>query len=143
MPVCESFLKFFELLMDYLSAPILKRPSVAFVTTCKGRLHHIKQTLPLIIAQHPDEIVVVDYGCPDRVGDWVKAHFPDVKVVRVEGDTGFCLAKARNVGAMNTRATWLCFIDADVEIAPRWIEWLRQNLEDGFFISEHILKAGM
>jgi len=66
----------------------------AFVTTCKGRLHHLQQTLPLIAAQAPDEIVVVDYGCPQNSGDWVEAHFPGVKVVRTTDDPGFCLPRA-------------------------------------------------
>ncbi|OOY49704.1 glycosyltransferase family 2 protein [Solemya velum gill symbiont] len=106
--------------------------SVAFVTTCKSRLHHIKQTLPPIVAQAPDEIVVVDYGCPDKSGDWIEDHYPTVKVVRVNDDEDFCVARARNIGVAATSSEWICFIDADILITPGWLDWLRQNLHPSF-----------
>ncbi len=107
--------------------------SIAFVTTCKGRLHHIQQTLPLIVSQAPDEVIVVDYGCPQRVGDWVESHYPQVKVVRVEDDPGFCLPRARNIGAKHATSPWICFIDADVRIAPGWLQWLRTHVHPNFY----------
>jgi glycosyltransferase involved in cell wall biosynthesis len=108
-------------------------PSIAFVTTCKARLHHIKITLPLIIQQSPTEIVVVDYACPDGVGDWVEELYPQVKVVRVNNEEGFCLAHARNLGAAQTTADWICFIDADIRIQGDWVQWMQQNLDQRFF----------
>src|SRR6185369_6037579 len=98
---------------------------VGFVTTCKGRLHHIQRTLPLIVAQLPKEVVVVDYGCPQSVGDWVETHFPNVTVVRVGDDPGFCLSRARNIGARQTSAPWICFTDADALITSGWTDWMR------------------
>lgn len=106
---------------------------IAFVTTCKGRLHHIKECLPLIVAQSPAEIVVVDYGCPDKVGDWIESNFPEVKVVRIEDDTGFCLPRARNIGAQNTESPWICFVDADIRTRNDWVDWMKQNLDPSFF----------
>ena len=107
--------------------------SIAFVTTCKGRLHHLKETLPLIVAQAPDEIIVVDYGCPQGTGDWVETHYPGVSVVRVTDDPGFCVARARNLGAARSSSRWVCFIDADVRINAGWVAWLRGNLHPKFF----------
>ncbi|HSC84779.1 MAG TPA: galactosyltransferase-related protein [Pseudomonas sp.] len=106
---------------------------IAFVTTCKGRLHHIKQTLATIVAEAPAEIILVDYACPDNTGDWVEKNFPSVKVVRVKDDAGFCLPRARNIGAANSSAPWLCFIDADIKVQSGWIEWMRNNLDNSCF----------
>jgi glycosyltransferase involved in cell wall biosynthesis len=106
---------------------------IAFVTTCKGRLHHIKQTLPTIIAESPAEIILVDYGCPDNTGDWVEEHYPEVKVVRVNDDPGFCLPRARNIGAAHSSAPWLCFIDADIKVRSGWLDWMQQHLSEGCF----------
>lgn len=106
---------------------------VAFVTTCKGRLHHIKRTLPMLVAQSPAEIVVVDYGCPDGVGDWVDMNYPEVTVVRAEDDAGFCVARARNLGARKTTSPWICFIDADVQVMTGWGDWMKKNLDPRFF----------
>ena len=36
-------------------------PAICFVVTCKGRLHHLRQTLPALAAQAGTECVVVDY----------------------------------------------------------------------------------
>ena len=70
---------------------------IAFVVTCKGRLHHLKETLPLIVKQEPDEIVVVDYGCPDGTAAWVAVNFPRVKIVQFDSPS-FNVSHARNLG---------------------------------------------
>ena len=106
---------------------------IAFVTVCKGRLHHIRQTLPRLVEQVPDEIVVVDYDCPQGVGAWVQAHHPSVRVVHVHDEQGFCLSRGRNEGARSTTAPWICFIDADVLIEPGWVDWMRSNLRGTTF----------
>ncbi len=107
--------------------------SIAFITTCKGRLHHLRETLPLMSGAGASEVIVVDYGCPDGAGDWVEQNCAGVRVMRVTDDPGFCLARARNIGARHTRADWLVFIDADVKVSPGWVEWMRQHLERGRF----------
>lgn len=104
---------------------------IAFVTTCKNRLHHLQQTLPRWVAEGVDEIVVVDYGCPQGTGDWVEANWPQVRVVRVDDDPGFCAARARNFGAAAVTAEWVCFIDADILVQAGWLRWMRHNLAAG------------
>lgn len=103
--------------------------SIAFITTCKNRLHHIRQTLPLMMTQGADEVILVDYGCPEGSGAWAEDHVPGAKVVRVEGDPGFCTARARNAGAAQASADWLVMIDGDVCAAPGWGDWMRENLQ--------------
>lgn len=105
---------------------------IAFVVTCKGRLHHLKETLPLIVKQEPDEIVVVDYGCPDGTAAWVAVNFPRVKIVQFDSPS-FNVSHARNLGAQAVQSMWLCFIDADIRIAPGWLEWLRKNMRPNTF----------
>ena len=75
---------------------------VSIVTTSKGRLHHIRDTVPRMLACGVDEVLVVDYGCPDGTGDWVERHCPGARVLRVTDDPGFCLPRARNLGARAT-----------------------------------------
>ena len=106
---------------------------IAFVTTCKNRLHHLQRTLPLWVAEAPDEIVVVDYGCPQGTGDWVEANWPQVRVLRVTDDPGFCVSRARNLGAAAADAEWVCFIDADILVRAGWVAWMRAHLRPGGF----------
>src|SRR5215467_11575077 len=91
-------------------------PHLSFVTVCKARLEHLEQTLPLLAAQPGTEAIVVDYGCPQGTRSWVRERFPGVKVVEVDDDPGFCVARARNLGAAAASAPRLCFVDADVRL---------------------------
>jgi len=62
------------------------------------------QTVP------PHEVIVVDDGSPDDVGDHVERHHPSVRVIR-QANQG-CGA-ARNTGAAAATGDWLAFLDAD------------------------------
>jgi glycosyltransferase involved in cell wall biosynthesis len=78
-----------------------------------GRLHHLRQSLPLLASQPRVRCIVVDYGCPDDAGGWVEQNHPQVLVVRAVGVGGFNISKARNLGALHATTPWLCFMDAD------------------------------
>ena len=43
-------------------------PKFSIVTTCKGRLGNLKQSLPTFVAEAAAEVVVVDYDCPEGTG---------------------------------------------------------------------------
>lgn len=103
--------------------------NISVVTTCKGRLRHLQQTLPLLVAQEPAEIIVVDYGCPDNAGDWIAKNYPAVIVIRVNDDQGFCVARARNFGAMAASFDWIFFIDADIQVSTKLFEWMNSSLD--------------
>ncbi len=109
-------------------------PDLCFVTTCKGRLHHLRQTLPTMLAQPGTACVVVDYDCPDGAGDWVAANYPQVQLVRVPGRPTFEIARARNLGAQAATAPWLCFVDADTLLAPRFAQTVRPLLAEGRYL---------
>ena len=94
----------------------------SIVTTCKGRLHHLKQTLPRFLAQRDTEVVVVDYDCPDGTKEYVRREHPAAKVVPVIEAPVFNISRARNLGAEAATGEWLVFLDADVVIAPDMME---------------------
>lgn len=93
-------------------------PAVSIVTTCMGRLAHLREALPTWTGQPGAEVVVVDWSCPEACGDWAAAAFPGVKVVRVPGRAHFHLTAARNAGAAAASGPWLAFLDADVRLDP-------------------------
>ena len=96
-------------------------PALTFVTTCKGRLEFLRKTLPLLAAQPSAACVVVDYDCPDRCGDWVAAHLPQVTVVRIADPGPFNVSRARNAGVAAARTAAICLIDSDVRIASDFV----------------------
>ncbi|MDO8788990.1 MAG: glycosyltransferase family 2 protein [Sulfuritalea sp.] len=102
---------------------------ISHITTCKGRLDHLRQTLPTVASQRDVESIVVDYDCPDGTAAWVAANLPEVTVVRVSESAGFHLTRARNLGAAAATAPWLAFFDADIAWAPTFAEQLIAQLE--------------
>jgi glycosyltransferase involved in cell wall biosynthesis len=106
---------------------------LSIITTCKGRLAHLQQSLPRM-AGHPNtEVIVVDYDCPERAGDWVAAEYPEVRVVRVSDAPTFNISHARNLGAQSARGQWLGFVDADILLAQGFVEQALPLLREGAF----------
>jgi glycosyltransferase involved in cell wall biosynthesis len=109
-------------------------PLLSAIVTCKGRLEHLKLTLPALMALPDCEVVVVDYDCPDGAAAWVRDGYPAAKVVQLSDRPFFNLAKARNAGAALATAPWLLLIDADVIVEPTLTKAVRPNLRPGVFM---------
>lgn len=96
-------------------------PAASVVITCKGRLAHLKVTIPLWLQQDvPCEVVVVDYGCPEGTADWIESlDKPQIRAIRVTNDTEhFNQPRARNIGARYAATDTLIFADADFIASP-------------------------
>jgi glycosyltransferase involved in cell wall biosynthesis len=102
------------------------------ITTCMGRLEHLKRTLPAMLRQEC-EVVVVDYSCPEQSGAWVEEKYPGVKVVRVAGQDTFSNWKARNSGAGEATGDLLIFCDADVVLRDGAVAEVVDSLPDRSF----------
>ncbi|RTL56985.1 MAG: glycosyltransferase [Rhodocyclaceae bacterium] len=110
-------------------------PGISFITTCKGRLAHLKETLPLLAAQGGEhEVIVVDYDCPQGAAAWVAENFPTVRVVRESNAPEFKAGRARNLGAAVARQPWLMFVDADVRLPPAFGNYIQPALAPGRYL---------
>jgi glycosyltransferase involved in cell wall biosynthesis len=109
-------------------------PDISFITTCKGRLNHLKQTLPRLVTQPNCECIVVDYDCPDGTANWVQQHFPSVTVVHVEHASRFHKSHAQNLGIATSTAPWLCLIDADILIDTSFKTTIAPYLGNGIYL---------
>jgi hypothetical protein len=122
-------------------------PDICFITTCRGRLAHLKRALPTFASQPGTACVVVDYDCPEGTADWVEANHPEVQVVKARERPRYEAARARNMGAQAPaalQAQWLCFVDADALLAPEFAETVRPLLSPGCFLrpAPRTLEAG-
>jgi len=106
---------------------------VTYITSCKGRLAHLRQTLPRVVSQPGVHCVVVDYDCPDGTARWVEENCPSVEVVKFSNTPGFSIAKARNAGAAVAKTEWLAFFDADILVEQDFFARLRPVLQSGSF----------
>lgn len=99
----------------------------SIITSCMGRLEHLKQSLPAMLRQDA-QVIVVDYSCPERSGEYVETNFPAAQVVRVEGETEYCNSRSRNAGAAIATGEMLIFCDADTIIADHGVAWIDEHL---------------
>ena len=113
-------------------------PLMTFVTTCKGRLEDLQQTLPRLVTQPKTQVIVVDYSCPQQCGQWVRNNFPEVTVVDIPDKDVFDRSHAKNSGVAAANTPWICLIDADVELDPEFSETVIAMLQPGsFYRSSH------
>ena len=109
------------------------------ITTCKGRLHHLKETLPLVLSRTKADVVLVDASCPDGSGDWAMTlHNPKLTVLSKELPY-WNAPIVRNAGAklaIKNGATHLIFLDADTIVQEGFWEALVGRLDqDTFFFT--------
>jgi glycosyltransferase involved in cell wall biosynthesis len=113
-------------------------PIITFIVTCKGRLQHLKHSLPRLVAQKKSQTILVDFECPDGAGDWAEAEFKQVKVIRLKGGE-FNVSKARNEGLANASTDWIGFVDADVVLTRDFAERVIDRISDGnFYMFEQV-----
>lgn len=108
----------------------------SLITTSKSRLEHLKLSLPAMLRQSCSEVIVVDFSCPEGTADYVRTHFPEVRVVAVDGEEHFSNWKARNAGASVATSDVLVFCDADTILADDAIARISDSLPAkafGFF----------
>lgn len=96
------------------------------IVTCKGRLPHLRVTLPLMVAEAPELLCLVDAGCPQGAGEWAEHWFQrqrpsaELLVVRCGATTEpFHKAAANNAGARAAAARGaqrFLFLDADTVV---------------------------
>jgi GT2 family glycosyltransferase len=70
----------------------------------------------------PEEIIVVDNASTDDTREWVRGHYPRIRLVE---NTGNAFASAaRNLGARHATREFLLFVDDDNDVDPRMVEEL-------------------
>jgi glycosyltransferase involved in cell wall biosynthesis len=118
-------------------------PFLTFIVTAKARLDHLQATLPSLLQQPGCCSIVVDYDCPQDTKTWIEQHHPDVEVVHVHPRPEFNASEARNRGALAAKTEWLCFLDADVFIAPHFYDSVRPLLDTPCFVRFERLTPGL
>jgi glycosyltransferase involved in cell wall biosynthesis len=117
---------------------MVKTPQkISFCITCKGRLEHLKKTLPENLkntADYPNvEFVVLDYGSEDGLADWIEQHYQaemdsgKIRYARFEPAPHFHMAHAKNMAHRVATGDILCNLDADNFIPSGFVNWLDEQ----------------
>ncbi len=113
---------------------------ISLCTTCMGRAHHLKQTLPRNLADSVDwtrpdavEFVILDYSSPDDLAQWITTDpalrpYHEAGILRFassEGHTRFRHSHAKNMAHALATGAVVCNVDADNFVGRGFIPYLR------------------
>jgi GT2 family glycosyltransferase len=68
------------------------------------------------------EVLVIDNNSVDGSGDLVKEKYPEVKVIELKENVGFC--KANNLGAKEAKGDLYVFLNNDTLVTKTWLSEL-------------------
>jgi GT2 family glycosyltransferase len=84
-----------------------------FLPVCLAALH--AQTFPKACT----EVILVDDASADGSAPFVRANYPEVKVIQAEHNRGFIASC--HTGADAARGEWLVMLNNDTEVEPGWL----------------------
>ncbi len=83
----------------------------------------LEEFLPNVIANCDPalaEVVVADNASTDDSVDYMKTHFPDIRLIENGSNGGF--ATGYNLALRQVEAQYYVLLNSDIEVAPHWIE---------------------
>jgi glycosyltransferase involved in cell wall biosynthesis len=102
--------------------------SVTVCVVVKDRLELMQRCLEAILAEDPDEVVVVDNGSTDGTWEWLRSvPDPRLEVVQDHGSLG----RIRNLAAELATSDVVAYTDSDCRPHPGWLAAGLAALEDG------------
>lgn len=103
-------------------------PRVSVVVVSWNGRHLLERFLPGVVRDSPGaEIVVVDNGSTDDSVVWLRTHLPDVRVIALAENRGFC--GGNNAGFLDVSGEFVVFLNNDVETTPGWLDPLTAWLD--------------
>jgi GT2 family glycosyltransferase len=105
-----------------------EKPIAVAVLSYNGKDLH-RDFFPELIAQANGlyEVVLIDNASTNGTAEYVRNHFPEVKIVQLAVNKGF--ANGYYVGLQLIKAKYYVLLSADFEITPNWIEPLHTFME--------------
>jgi glycosyltransferase involved in cell wall biosynthesis len=113
--------------------------ALSVVIACKNVAETLGVQLEALSKQRVDvnwEVLICDNGSADRtleVAERYRGKVPGLRVVPAAERRG--PAYARNVGATESRARWLAFVDGDDEVAADWLPAMVAGLQRHDFVA--------
>ena len=84
------------------------------------------------------EIILVDNGSTDDSVEFIKSHYPEVKIISLPSNRGF--AAAVNQGIEQSKGSFVAVLNNDTMVNPDWLEvlcgFLEENPHIGFCASK-------
>lgn len=96
--------------------------SISIIIVTWNGLGWLKSFLPSVVSSLIDhaEVIVADNASTDGTADWVRSHFPQVKVQSFDQNYGYCGGNNRAAAAASGKL--LIFLNNDVEVGTGWLK---------------------
>lgn len=73
------------------------------------------------------ETILVDNGSSDGSAEWVRSHYPNVRVLKLNSNTGF--SAGNNTGLKLARGEFIALLNNDTRVEPDWLDALYTCLQ--------------
>jgi len=94
--------------------------SVSVVILNFNGRHHLEKFLPSVIKFSSGyEIVVADNSSTDGSVDFIKEHYPQIKLIIFSENYGFCGGYNKAIAQLDSE--YIVFLNSDIEVTPNWI----------------------
>ena len=105
-------------------------PDVSVVIVTWNGRQYLEACLAAVAAQQgvSAEVVLVDNASTDGTVDYVREHFPAVRVVSLAENRGF--AAGNNAGVREARARLIALLNNDTSAEPGWLQALVRGLDE-------------
>ncbi len=81
----------------------------------------LEKFLPGVVENSPNaEVVVADNASTDDSVAWVEKNHPEVTIVQLDKNEGFC--RGYNLALKQIEADYYVLLNSDVEVTPNWLE---------------------
>lgn len=100
------------------------RTKVSIIIVNWNGRHHLRECFDSLAAQtfRDFEVLLVDNGSVDASLELVRGHYPWVRLVPLELNTGF--ATGNNRGLEQARGTYIVTLNNDTRVEPDWLDCL-------------------
>ena len=104
-------------------------PLISIVIPSYNRIHVLPRAIRSALRQTYKnfELIVIDDGSTDGTSEFVKANFPEVRLLRLHKNSG--ASKSRNVGIKAARGEIIAFLDSDDEWSEQYLEEQKNTLQ--------------
>ncbi|UZR93092.1 glycosyltransferase family 2 protein [Chondrinema litorale] len=110
------------------------RSKVAVVILNYNTRDLLEQFLPLVKTYSGDaQIIVADNASPDDSVSYLEQNHPDVKIIKLSQNLGFC--GGYNESLKQVDADYLVLLNTDIEVTPGWLDPLVAVLDSNLQIA--------
>ncbi|MCR4680015.1 MAG: glycosyltransferase family 2 protein [Bacteroidales bacterium] len=90
----------------------------------------LERFLPALVKSMPDyaELIVADNASSDGSVDFMRQHYPDVRIILNKRNEGFALGY--NLALEQVEAQYFCLLNSDIEVTEHWIEPIIEMMDE-------------